>query len=75
MLFLAVANTVPGTFEGTTNTVAALLLLTEFAMWSAAGDLIVRPVVGVPGGEMREGAFRGTVGGGRLPAGLFRASH
>jgi hypothetical protein len=34
MLFLAVASTVPGTFEGATNTVAVRLLLTEFAVWS-----------------------------------------
>jgi hydrogenase-4 component E len=36
MAVLAVANTVPSTFEGTTNTVALLLLLTEFAMLRAA---------------------------------------
>lgn len=36
MQVLAVANSVPSTFEGTTNTVAVLLLLTEFAMLRAA---------------------------------------
>lgn len=36
MVVLAVANSVPSTFEGTTNTVAVLLLLTEFAMLRAA---------------------------------------
>ncbi|MEU6284422.1 hydrogenase [Streptomyces sp. NPDC047028] len=36
MAVLAVANSVPSTFEGTTSTVAVLLLLTEFAMLRAA---------------------------------------
>ncbi|MEU9244444.1 hydrogenase [Streptomyces sp. NPDC048385] len=36
MITSAVAGTVPSTFEGTTNTVAVLLLLTEFAMLRAA---------------------------------------